>query len=157
VLCIEQIRPTSIVCQDGGTSVLVEVIQAIQVIEGIRMTIEIEEIVVIVSNDARASETFVEVGRTAANEMGPDHRDGTTVTVKIHQLSRQCTDENTYRCCIRQLSTTLVKATSTSRHKCVEESSWTCTTAVRVWTHSWHLSGISPHIIDGRRETSCSI
>ena len=113
MLCIEQIRPTTIVCRDGGTSVLVEVIQVIQGIEGIQMTIEIKEIVMIVINDARASETFVEVGWTAANERGPDHRDGTTVTVKIHQLSRRCTDESTHRCCVRQLSTTLVKATST--------------------------------------------
>ena len=54
MLCIEQIRPTTIVCRDGGTSVLVEVIQVIQGIEGIRMTIEIEEIVMIIINDARA-------------------------------------------------------------------------------------------------------
>jgi len=112
--------------------VLVEVIQVIQWIEGIRMTIEIEVIVMIVSNDAGASGTFVEVGRTAANERDPDHRDGTTVTVKIRQLSRQCTDESTHRCYVRQLSTTLAKATSTSRHECMEESSWTCTMAVRV-------------------------
>jgi len=32
---MEQIRPTTIVCRDGGTSVLVQVIQEIQGIEGI--------------------------------------------------------------------------------------------------------------------------
>ena len=63
VLCIEQIRPTTIVCRDGGTSVLAQVIREIQGIEGIRMTIEIEVIEVIVINDARASETFVKMGR----------------------------------------------------------------------------------------------
>jgi len=81
----------------------------------------------IVINDARASETFVEVGRTATNETGPDHQDGTTVMVKIRQLSRWCTDKSSHRCCVRQLSTTLVKV------------SWTCTMAVRVWRRSWHL------------------
>jgi len=157
VLCIEQIRPTTIVCRDGGTSVLVEVIQAIQEIEGIRMTIEIKEIVMIVIDDAGTSEAYVEMGRAAANERGPDHRDGTTVMVKIRQLSRRWTDESTHRCCVRQLSTMLGMATSTSRQECVEESSWTCTMAVRVWRHAWRLSRISPHIIAGRRGTSCSI
>ena len=132
---------------------LVEVIKAIQVIEGIRMTIEIEEIVMIVIDDTETSETYVKVGRIAANKRGPNHRDGTTVTVKIRQLSRQCTDKSTHRCCVRQLSTTLVKVTSTSRQECVEESSWTCAMVVRVWRHSWHLSGISPHIIVDRPVT----
>ena len=71
-------------------------------IEGIWMTIKIEEIGMVVINDTGASETFVEMGRTAANERGPNHQDGTTVTVKIRQLSRRYTDESTNRCYARQ-------------------------------------------------------
>ena len=104
------------------------------------MTIKIEEIGMIVINDARASETFVEMGRTAANERGPNHQDGTTVTVKIRPLSRRYTDESTHRCYTCQWSTTFVKATSTSRHGCVVESSWTCTMAVRVWMETFLAS-----------------
>jgi len=74
VLCIEQIRPTMIVRRDEGASVLVEVIQVIQEIEGIRMTIGIVEIVMIVTDsDAGASEMFVKMERAAANERGPGH------------------------------------------------------------------------------------
>ena len=74
VLCIEQIRPTTIVCRDVGASVLAEVIQEIQGIEGIRMTIGIVEIVMIVTDsDAGASEMFVKMERAAANERGPGH------------------------------------------------------------------------------------
>ena len=51
---------------------LAQVIREIQAIEGIRMTIKIEEIEMIVINDAGASETFVEMGRTAANENRQD-------------------------------------------------------------------------------------
>ena len=102
VLCIEQILPTTIVRHDVGASVLVEVIQVIQEIKGIRMTIEIVEIVmIIIESDAGASETFVKMERGAANERGPGHRDGTTVTVRIRQLSRRWTDGSTHRCCVR--------------------------------------------------------
>jgi len=98
VLCIEQIRPTTIVCRDEGASVLAEVIQEIQEIKGIWMTIEIEEIVmIVVESDAGASETFVEMERATTNERGPSHRNGTTVTVRIRQLSRQWIDESTHR------------------------------------------------------------
>ena len=102
MLCIEQIRPTTIVCQGGGTSVLVQVIREIQWTEGVRMNIQIEEIGMIIINDARASETYVEMGQTAANERGPNHQDETTVTVEIRQLSRRYTDESTHRCYARQ-------------------------------------------------------
>ena len=105
MLCIEQIRPTTIVCRDGGTSVLAQVIREIQGIEGIRMTIEIEEIGMIVSNDAGASEKFVETGRTAANERGPNRQDVTAVTGKIRQLSRRYTDEGTHQCYVCLLYT----------------------------------------------------
>ena len=102
VLCIEQIRPTTIVRGDGGTLVLVQGIREIQEIEGIRMTIEIKMIEVIVINDAGASETFVEMGRTTANERGPNRQDVTAVTGKIRQLSRRYTDEDTQQCYARQ-------------------------------------------------------
>ena len=102
MLCIEQIRPTTIVCQDGGTSVLAQVIREIQEIEGIWMTIEIKMIEVIIINDAGASETFVEMGRTAASKRGPNHQDETVVTVKICQLSRRYTDDSTHRCYAHQ-------------------------------------------------------
>ena len=59
---------------------LVQGIREIQGIERIRMTIEIEVIEVIVTNDARASGTFVKMGRTAANERGPNRQDETAVT-----------------------------------------------------------------------------
>ena len=48
----------------------------------------------IVINDAGASKTFVEMGRTTANERGP--------TGKIRQLSRRYTDEDTQQCYARQ-------------------------------------------------------
>jgi len=82
--------------------VLAQVIREIQGIEGIRMTIKIEEIEVIVINDEGASETFVEMGWTAASERGPNHQDETVVTVKVRQLSRRYTDDSTHRCYARQ-------------------------------------------------------
>ena len=66
------------------------------------MTIEIKVIEVIVINDARASETFVKMGRTAANERGRNHQDVSAVTGKIRQLSRWYTDEGTHQCYVRQ-------------------------------------------------------